>query len=231
MNFNSMRIITLSTVVILCPAAFAQAGEYGNVPPSMAQDNPAQQARPQRQGSQNQLPSMQEGGSNSGDSAQTIKDKMFLRESAEGGIAEVQFGQLAVQKAASEDVKTFGQKMIDDHTQLNKDMEPIADAMGVKLPTHMNKEDKAEYEKLNSLSGDDFDTEYLTLMVKDHHKDLRAFRLEAANTQDEDLRKAVTKGQRVIHNHLVTVDKLARNKGIAIPGRHGSKPPDAPQTQ
>ena len=58
--------------------------------------------------------------------------------------------------------------------------------MGVMLPKHMNKDDQAEYDKLNGLSGDAFDTEYLTLMVKDHHKDLREFRVEAVDTQDPD---------------------------------------------
>jgi putative membrane protein len=171
--------------------------------------------------------------SDSGQTAQMTKDRMFLRAAAEGGIAEVQFGQLAAQKGSSEEVKTFGQKMVDDHTALNKDMGTVADSIGIKLPTHMNKTDQAEYEKLNGLSGDEFDTEYLTLMVKDHHKDLREFRLEAAGTQDQTLKDAVIKAQGVIHEHLVMVNNLARSKGIALPAHRGGRPspPPPPPTQ
>jgi putative membrane protein len=172
---------------------------------------------------------MQDSGNNAGEVSQMMKDKMFLRKAAEGGMAEVKFGQLAAQKGGSEGVKAFGQKMVDDHTALNNEMAPIADSMGARVPKTIDKEDQAEYDKLSGLSGDDFDTEYLTLMVKAHRKDLREFRMEAASTPDQTLRDAAEKGQKVIHEHLEMVDKLAREKGIAIPPHAGTRtgPPPA----
>jgi putative membrane protein len=172
--------------------------------------------------------SLQDSGPNAGDLGQVMQDKMFLRQAAEGGIAEVRFGQLAVQKASSDDVKNFAQKMVDDHTKLNSDIATVADAMGVMLPKSMNKEDQAEYDKLNALSGNDFDTEYLSYIVKHHHKDLHAFRLEAASHTDPTLHDEVVKAESVIHEHTVTVDKLARAKGIPVPAHGGNKPAPAP---
>ncbi len=229
MNFKPVQIITLGTALMLCPVAIFAQNEPGGMPETMPQGNssPSSQPRPGPGQQRTQPPSMQDS-SDSGQTAQMTKDRMFLRAAAEGGIAEVQFGQLAAQKGGSEEVKTFGQKMVDDHTALNKDMESVGDSVGVKLPTHMNKTDQAEYDKLNGLSGDDFDTEYLTLMVKDHHKNLREFRLEAASTQDQTLKDAVIKAQRVIHEHMVMVDGLARNKGIAIPPHRGGRPSPPP---
>jgi putative membrane protein len=72
--------------------------------------------------------------------------------------------------------------------------------------------------------------EYLTVMVKAHHKDLREFRMEAASTQDSVLRDAVVKGAGVIHDHLVMVDKLAKSKGIEVPS-HRNKPEPPPPTE
>jgi len=152
-----------------------------------------------------------------------MKDKIFLRKAAQGGMAEVKLGQLAAQKGSSDDVKAFGQKMVDDHTRLNNDMAPIADSMGVRLPTNLNKEDQAEYDKLNGLSGNDFDMEYLSFMVKDHHKDLHEFRQEAASTTDPTLQAAVYNAAKVIHEHSVMVDKLARDKGVPMPQRGPNK--------
>jgi putative membrane protein len=163
---------------------------------------------------------MQDSAPNSGDVGQVMQDKMFLRKAAEGGIAEVKLGQLAAQKGSSDDVKAFGQKMVDDHTRLNKEMAQVADSMGVMLPKSMNKEDQAEYDKLNALSGNDFDVEYLSFMVKDHHKDLHEFRIEAASHADPTLRDEVVKASAVIHEHTVMVDRLARAKGIPVPA-HG----------
>ena len=170
---------------------------------------------------------MQDSAPNSGDVGQVMKDKIFLRKAAQGGMAEVKLGQLAAQKGSSEDVRAFGQRMVDDHTKLNNDMAPVADSMGVRLPKDLSKEDQAEYDKLSSLSGNDFDMEYLSFMVKDHHKDLREFRQEAARTTDPTLQTAVANATKVIHEHTVMVDKLAREKGIPVPQR-GSVPNPAP---
>jgi putative membrane protein len=230
MNFNPMRIMMLGMTAMLCPAALlGQAGavyvsSMGQAnQPGQGQPVPSNQPQP-GMGQQTAMPSMQESVGSSGTRTDEMKDKMFLRQAAEGGIAEVQFGQLAAQKGGSDEVKTFGQKMVEDHGALNKEIEDVADSAGVMLPKRMNKESQAEYDKLNGLSGDAFDTEYLTLMVKAHHKDLRDFRMESASTQNQALREMVVKGQRVIYGHMVMVDKLARSKGVEVPGHHHYKP-------
>lgn len=220
MKFNQMRIILFGTATVFFPIAL------------LAQDStaPSSATQPNRPGQQQpSTTSLQDSGTNAGEVSQVMRDKMFLRKAAEGGMAEVKLGELAAQKGGSEDVKAFGQKMVDDHTALNNEMAPIADSMGVRVPKTINKEDQAEYDKLSGLSGHDFDTEYLTFMVKDHRKDLREFRVEAANTQDPTLKAAVEKGEKVIHGHLEMADKLAREKGVSMPPRGGNRaaPPPA----
>ena len=41
-------------------------------------------------------------------------DAAFVKKAGQGGMAEVELGKLATQKASSDDVKQFGQKMVDD---------------------------------------------------------------------------------------------------------------------
>jgi putative membrane protein len=218
MKCNFIRTVLLGTAILSPGLLLAQFD------PTATPASPTQPGRPQQPSS----PAQQDSGPNSGDVGQIMQDKMFLRKAAEGGIAEVKFGQLAVQKASSEDVKAFGQKMVDDHTRLNNVMAQIADSMGVMSPKSMNKEDQAEFDKLNKLSGNDFDVEYLTIMVKDHHKDLHEFRLEAASPTNQTLHDSVVKAQSVIHEHTVMVDKLARAKGVPVPS-HGNHPAPAPE--
>jgi putative membrane protein len=189
---------------------------------------PATQTQPNRPQQFPSSSSAQDSAPNSGDVGQIMKDKIFLRKAAQGGMAEVKLGQLAAQKGSSEDVKAFGQRMVDDHTKLNNDMAPIADSMGVRVPKDLSKDDQAEYDKLSGLSGDDFDMEYLSFMVKDHHKDQREFRQEAASTTDPTLQAAVANGAKVIHEHTVMVDKLAREKGVPMPQHGGNKMAPAP---
>ena len=218
MKLNHVHLVLLGTTILSPGLLFAQFD------PTATPASPTQPGRPQQQAS----PAQQDSGPNSGDVGQIMQDKMFLRKAAEGGIAQVKLGQLAAQKASSDDVRAFGQKMVDDHTKLNLEMAQVADSMGVMLPKSMNKEDQAEYDKLNALSGNDFDVEYLSFMVKDHHKDLHEFRIEAASPTDPALHNEVVKAQGVIHEHTVMVDKLAREKGIPVPVHGGHKPNPAP---
>jgi putative membrane protein len=211
--------------VLFVPAILSPGVLFAQFDPTSIVASQTQSNRPQQQ--LPSTPSMQDSGPNSGDVGQVMQDKMFLRHAAEGGIAEVKLGQLAANKASSDDVKAFGQKMVDDHTKINNDIDQIADSMGVMLPKAMDKEDQAEYDKLDKLSGNDFDIEYLTYMVKDHHKDLRAFRIEAASPADPTLHEAVVKAEGVIHDHKVMIDKLAHAKGVPIPTHSGSHPSPA----
>ncbi len=145
----------------------------------------------------------------------TALDKKFLHTAAEGGLTEVQLGQLASQKASRDDVKQFGQKMVTDHTQLNQDLKPFADSKGVTIPTSLDPKDQALYNKLNGLSGPAFDKAYLAAMVKDHKQDTREFTAEAKTTKDPDLKAAVQKGLTVIQQHTTMVEQLAKAKGSA----------------
>ncbi len=218
MKFIYACSLVLGSAIASPGLLFAQ---FDPMAPSVPQSQPGRV--PQNPGS----PATQDSGPNAGDVGRVMQDKMFLRKAAEGGIAEVKVGELAVQKASSDEVKAFAQKMVEDHTKMNNDMAQLADSMGVMLPKTMDKDDQAEYDKLKGLSGNDFDTEYLTFMVKDHHKDLHEFRVEAANASaDSNLHDAVVKAESIIHDHTVMVDKLAREKGIPVP-THNKHPTPA----
>jgi putative membrane protein len=157
------------------------------------------------------------------DGGTQLQDKVFLQKASEGGMAEVQLGQLAAQKGNSAEVKQFGQKMVEDHTRLNEQMKPIADTLGVNAPKHLSKADQAEYDKLSGLSGDAFDQEYITDMVKDHRKDLHEFRREETATSNPDLKQAVSQAEQVISQHLSMIQGIAQQKGIQVPAGHHAK--------
>lgn len=139
-----------------------------------------------------------------------IQDKDFVHSALEGSMAEVQMGQLAAQKASSDDVKQFGQKMVQDHTQMTDQMKQVAQQLGVSEPKGLSKKDKTEVAKLSGLSGPEFDKAYIAAMVKDHKKDLSDFRAEAQNTQNPAVKQVAEQGTQVIDQHLQLAEQLAK---------------------
>ena len=188
--------------VIPAPALYAQTGQSSQGSGAPQTSSPSNQPGVPSAGS---LPD-----SNGGSA---LADRAFLHKAAAGGLAEIQLGQLASQKASSDDVKAFGQHMVMDHTQLNDELKPFAQQKGATIPKKLSKKDQALYDKLNGMSGDAFDKAYLSAMVKDHQEDAKDFQTEANATTDPQLKATVQKGSEVIQQHLTAVEQLAKEKG------------------
>lgn len=151
-------------------------------------------------------------------SMHSMQDKAFVKKAEEGNMAEVRLGKLAEQKATSPDIKNFAQKMVNDHSQLNEQMMPIAQQMGVSSPKSISKKDKKEIAKLENMSGQQFDDAYIKCMLKDHKKDLSDFRQEASNTQNAQLKQAAQHGAQVIDGHLQLAKELAKDHNVNMKG-------------
>ncbi|PYO20251.1 MAG: DUF4142 domain-containing protein [Candidatus Rokuibacteriota bacterium] len=123
-------------------------------------------------------------------------DQHFMKEAAEGGMAEVQLGQLASQRASSDSVKQFGKRMADDHQKAADELKQLASQKGVALPTSLDRGHQRLYDRLSKLSGADFDRAYMKEMVKDHDRDVKAFRHEALVARRHDEQRDDTARQR-----------------------------------
>lgn len=131
----------------------------------------------------------------------TDQDKQFLTQASQGNYDEIQLGKLAEEKASNPAVKEFGQRMVTDHTKLTEKMKPYADEWGIAPPTALSPDAQNEYNKLQGLSGHDFDKEYISDMVSDHTKDLDAFNKEVKDTKDAKFKVSVEQGKSVVAAH------------------------------
>ena len=214
-NRMCTRMLTLAGAAILVSAtAIAQSGGMNSQPPSNGSMNGSANgaANSSMAGQNGSMGSMPMSGSGTMGSMQ---DKKFAKMAMAGGMAEVQLGQLAQQKSNSDDVKKFGQQMVDDHTKLNDQMKPIAATLGVQPPADLMPKDKALMTKLQGLSGDDFDKAYIKAMLKDHMKDDKDFQTEISNGQNAQEKDAATQGDQVIKQHLQMVQDLAKTHNVS----------------
>jgi putative membrane protein len=133
--------------------------------------------------------------------AATDDDKKFLAMAAQADVNEIKLSELAEQKASNPAVKNFAHHMVVEHKEMSASMKPFADAWGLTPPADVDSDHQDEWNKLNGLSGADFDKEYMSAMVSDHAKALDAFTSEAKDTKDTKFQAAVIKGKTRVAAH------------------------------
>jgi putative membrane protein len=134
-------------------------------------------------------------------------DADFMAEAAGGGMAEVEMGKLAGTKARNPEVRKFGAMMVTDHGKAGDELKTLAAKKGVTLPPDIGSH-KSTFDKLNGLSGADFDKEYVDEMVNDHETDVKAFKDAAENAQDPDVKAFAAKVLPVIQKHLDAIKAI-----------------------
>src|SRR3954471_18988999 len=119
-------------------------------------------------------------------------------------------GKLAQQNGQNENVKKFGQTLIDDHSAANQKAVDAAKSMGVTPPDGPNPKQKADYVKMSKVSGTQFDRDFAAHMVADHTKDIAEYK-KAAKQADaaRDYAKAEING---LQKHLDTAKSLSSRK-------------------
>lgn len=164
----------------------------------------AQTNRPAAQASQDPSDSM----SKSSAAGMPMADARFMKKAAAGGMAEVEMGKLAVQKASSDQVKQFGQRMIDDHSKANEQLNQLALQQHIDLPRQPYAKDKETKARLEKLSGVEFDQAYMTDMVNDHKQDVTEFQQESKSAKDPALKSFVEQTLPVLREHLSQAQQI-----------------------
>jgi putative membrane protein len=137
------------------------------------------------------------------------QDKEFAAKAGMSGLAEVQMGNLALQKAQSADVKAYAQRMVADHGRSNDELNALATTKGLALPTELDAEHKSGMDHLNGLSGTEFDKAYMEHMVADHQKAVTEFQTATAGVQDTELKGFAAKTLPVLQDHLQQATTVA----------------------
>ena len=140
-------------------------------------------------------------------------DTAFAQKAAQGGMAEVRLGQLAVQNGSSDQVKQFGQKMVDDHSKANDELMGLASKENLTLPMSLNAKDQATVDRLQNLKGAAFDKAYMRDMVKDHQQDVADFQKEANSGSDAGLKSFAAKTLPTLQEHLRMAKEASQSVG------------------
>ena len=147
-------------------------------------------------------------------------DQRILASLAQANVNEVAAGNIAVQKATAPEVKAFAQKMVDDHTKGLQEVRQVAQAKNATLPTEPDAKHKKMADRLNALSGAEFDKNYVANAGVNDHKAAHKLVADARQkAKDPDVKALAAKLQPTIDEHMKSVPQMAAGKT------------DAPRTQ
>jgi putative membrane protein len=147
-----------------------------------------------------------------GDSTRpSISASEFVEKAGVGGLAEVEMGELGVQKATSGQVKTFAKQIVTDHTRANEQLTTVLKGKGLEIPSSRGDMHKAMMEKLQQEdAGKDFDRNYMEHMVTDHKSDIELFETAADDKKlDPELRAYAKMVLPTLREHLKQAQTIA----------------------
>ena len=152
-----------------------------------------------------------------GESSLSGEDKSFLNNAAEAGLAEIEGGKMAQEKAATSEVKAFAGHMVTDHTKVNEQLKALAASKGVTISTEPSMIQKGELKAL-SLLDDKFDENYVDRMgVAAHESTIELFQDTAENSEDADIKAFAGKTLPSLQAHLKMAKELNPTASKAKP--------------
>jgi putative membrane protein len=143
---------------------------------------------------------------------QDLTDQSFVKQAAQDGMAEVEMGNVAAEKASSDDVKTFASRMVRDHSKANAELADLAQAKHLKVPTKLDVRHRAMIDALKLRSGASFDAAYAKHMVADHNKAISLFTKESQSS-DAELSVFAKKTLPTLKEHKKMADALNAKVG------------------
>ena len=148
-----------------------------------------------------------------------LTDEQFIQKASECGLAEVNHGRVAAQKATRPEVKQFAQRLVQDHSQSNAELIALANRKGLAVARDMGKKHTEMAEKMAQLQGADFDRQYMQHMVEGHQKAVELFEREAKHSKDADVKAFAEKTLPTLKEHLKMSKEVAGN----VKGNTGEK--------
>jgi len=147
------------------------------------------------------------------DSSLASKDKSFIQDAYQGGLAEVDSAQMAERKTGNAEVKAFAEKLATDHSAANAKLKTLADSKKVSTASEPSMVAKGKGKLLDAKTGGDFDKAYIDAMISDHKKDIEAFEKAASEAKDQDVKNFANQTLPTLKAHLSEAEGIQAKIG------------------
>jgi putative membrane protein len=116
---------------------------------------------------------------------------------------EFEMSRLAMERTTADDLKAYATKMVGIHTEVQQQLNALAQAKGLVLPNTLGTMRQRELDRLQALSGEEFDREYFQRVgLRAHRQNIKLFRDASRLARDPDVRSWASKMAPAHEQHL-----------------------------
>ncbi len=137
------------------------------------------------------------------------QDTTFINAAGPSDQFEIQTSQIALQKARSPAVRTFAQRMIDDHTKTTQQLTTLAASKGATVSQSLDPTQDRLLTAVRNASPGSFDRIYLNGQITGHTATVAAFNDEINGGQDADVKAFAQQNLPTVQQHLADARRLA----------------------
>jgi putative membrane protein len=150
-------------------------------------------------------------------------ERDFMMEAAQADLAEIDMAQVALQNSGTGDVKDFANMIKSDHTSALEDLREMMKDTNVPQPKSIPVELQKDISRMRSLTGGEFDREFVNMIVSEHQKAIEMFRDQQSTAQNQDVKKYVEDTLPTLEMHLEKAQRL-QTKVFSTPDRRSRWP-------
>ena len=132
----------------------------------------------------------------------------FTMKAAQAHLAEIDMARIAIQKSDNTDVRDYANMIQSDHTRALQDLAELMNDKNVVQPKKVAPDTQKDIDRMNALTGPEFDREFVNMMVGDHQKAVGMFRDQQAIAQNDDIQKYIDDVLPKIEMHLEKAQTL-----------------------
>jgi putative membrane protein len=104
--------------------------------------------------------------------------------------------------------------MAEDHARANKELSDLANGKSIAVPTSPAPKHQALFDRLNRLTGGEFDRAYMQAMVTNHDNAVGLFQKFSAEGDDAELKAWAKKTLPTLEEHERHANDLAAKVGV-----------------
>lgn len=137
------------------------------------------------------------------------QDRGFMTQNAQTDLAEIGAGKLVAQRGTTAAIRQTAQTLAGDHQRALSELQGIAKAKSVTLPTTPNAMQQQVASQLKSTTGTAFDQLYRTSGIAGHQQSIQGTQREISSGSDAQVKQFATNYLPVAQRHLQMLQQLS----------------------